>query len=127
MKKLVWEVPHSRHYSRRNCDVRISMQNCQGRKDRKRPHVTFYGDSATKITNNGYITFAVDDENKRIYFARAKDNTTGFKLSAPSVTGNTGVWLYAVPYDYEGSYKLEYDTEERLHYISKANLLMNEN
>lgn len=76
------------------------------------------------ITTTGYIVFAIDLSNKRLYF-KESNAMTGFKLYSIAKSSNYVEFKCSISEmdaknieKYSGYYSLKYDENEKLHYVS---------
>lgn len=100
---------HCQTFKRESADVTISIIQCDTAENGIMTRFAFKNNCQFKLTTNGYIVFAL--ENNRIYFKEANADE-GFKLSYMNSI-NTLVDLS----EFKGGYMLNYDESLNLYYI----------
>lgn len=110
MNNLKWVTKkHTQTFKRDLTDVSISIVQCDTAENGILTRFTFKNNSQFKLTNNGYIVFA--KENNRVYF-KGSNADEGFKLTYMN-NFNTGVDLS----EFRGNYSLLFDELTSLYYI----------
>lgn len=98
-------------------DIMIVIHN--SKRGTKNPCIRFSKESAEKVSDTGYVTFAIDDESHRLYFREAT-KSMGYTIShVERSTPHVRITVKDVKEweSYIGSYSMKRDKHLKMYYI----------